>query len=266
MILAERYGAFIIDLDGVVYLQNEPVPGSAEAVNRLAAEGRKFIFLSNNSAPTLAQYVEKLRRMGIDVDESRVINSSYAVKRYLERNHDYVGRTAYAIGEEGLRSVLTGMGMRILDGEEGRRADFVFVGWDRRFDYEKLKVAGLAIRNGAVYVATNSDATYPTPMGLWPGSGALVAAVNTASGATPAVVGKPDPFIIGVAMEKMESDPDETLVVGDRLDSDVEAGIAAGVDTLLVLTGIDGEANIEAQGIRPTHVRNDLAGLFEDAG
>lgn len=263
MTLAERYEAFIIDLDGVVYLMNEPLPGSAESVNRLASEGRKFMFLSNNSAPTTPQYIEKLARMGISIDEDRIMTSSHAAKRYLERNHDYEGKTAFVIGEEGIRSTLSSLGVRLLDGEEGRRADFVFVGWDRGFDYEKLKIAELAVRNGAVYVAMNTDATYPTPVGPWPGSGSLVAAVSAASGAEPAVVGKPNPFIIGVAMEKMGSRPEETLVIGDRLDSDIEAGRAAGVDTLLVLTGISGEADIEAEGIRPTHVRENLSGLFE---
>ncbi len=262
--LAGRYDAFIIDLDGVIYLMNEPVPGSAETVRRLASEGKKFIFLSNNSAPTVPEYIEKLGRFGIEIDDGQIINSALAVRRYLERNHDYEDKTAFVIGEEGLRAAIGSMGIRLLEGEEGRRADFVFVGWDRRFDYEKLKVAELAVRNGAVYVATNTDATYPTPVGLWPGTGSLVAAVNAASGAEPVVVGKPDPFIIHMAIEKLGSKPEESLVIGDRLDTDIEAGIAAGVDTLLVLSGVSTEKDLEETGVRPTYVRRDLSGLFDE--
>ena len=261
--LIDRYEAFVIDLDGVIYLQNDPIPGSAETVRELTAAGKKFVLLTNNSAPTIKQYVDKLDRFDIKVSPEQVITSAQAVRLYLENNHETEGKTAFVIGEEGLLSELAGTGLRFLSGEEGGQADFVFVGWDRRFDFEKLKSSEIAIRRGAVYIACNTDSTYPTPQGLWPGAGSLVAAVTTASGREPVVAGKPDPFIVRAALERMKTKPEHTLLVGDRLDSDVEAGLKAGVDTLLVLTGVSTEEEVEQTGIRPTHIRKDLTGLLD---
>lgn len=262
--LIDRYAAFIIDLDGVLFLQNEPVPGSAETVRGLAAAGKRFVLLTNNSAPTLEQYVDKLGRFGIEVLQEQIISSAQAVRRYLEINHEVEGKTAFVIGEEGLLSELADMGLRLLTGDEASEADFVFVGWDRRFDFEKLKSAVMGIRRGAFYIATNTDATYPTPEGLWPGAGSLVAAVSTASGQEPVVAGKPSPLIVRAALKRMEANAGDALLVGDRLDSDIAAGLAAGVDTLLVLTGVSAEREIELAGIHPTHIRKNLAGLLED--
>lgn len=261
--LIDRYEAFIIDLDGVLYLRNDPIPGSAEAVKELAAAGKRFVLLTNNSGPTTQQYVQKLDRFGIKVLPEQIISSAQAIRRYLESNHEIEGKTAFVIGEEGLLSELNDMGLRLLNGDEARESDFVFVGWDRKFDFDKLKTAVTAIRGGAFYVAANTDATYPTPDGLWPGAGSLVAAVSTGSGREPVVAGKPSPLIVRVALERMTANPADTLLIGDRLDSDVAAGLAAGVDTLLVLTGVSTAEEAEQTGIHPTHIRKNLAGLLE---
>lgn len=262
--LFDRYEAFIIDLDGVLYLLNDPVPGSSETVNFLSRRGKPFVFLTNNSSATPEQVVEKLGGFGVDVLPRQVVTSSQAVGRYLELNHDTSGRSAFVIGEDGLVSELSSRGLRLLEGEEARDADYVIVGWDRRFDFEKLKTAVIAIRRGAFYLATNIDATYPTPGGLWPGAGSIAAAVTTGSGRDPLVAGKPNPLIVELALDRMGARAGGALLIGDRLDSDIEAGLAAGVDTLLVLTGVSEMAEVERTGIRPTHVRDDLAALLED--
>jgi 4-nitrophenyl phosphatase len=156
------------------------------------------------------------------------------------------------------------VGLRVLEPAESAHADFVMVGWDRHFDFEKLKAAVVAIRNGATYIAMNTDATYPTPDGLWPGAGTMVAAVTTGAGREPVVVGKPNPLFVELALGRLGASAAESLMVGDRLDSDVAAGIAAGVDTLLVLSGVSTEEDVVRLGIRPTYVRKNLAALIEE--
>jgi HAD superfamily hydrolase (TIGR01457 family) len=261
--LVDRYKAFIIDLDGVVYLQNEPIVDSSETLGELSAAGKKFVLLTNNSAPTVQQYVDKLEGFGIKVSPEQIISSAYAVRQYILNNHQVDGKAAFVIGEEGLKAELSGIGLRLVTGKEAEDADFVVVGWDHGFDFEKLKSAATAIRRGAVYIAANTDTTYPTPHGLWPGAGSLVAAVTTASGSQPVVAGKPTPLIVRAAIQRMKVEPGKTLLIGDRLDTDIEAGLAAGVDTLLVLTGISREKDIEQTGIRPKYIRNNLAGLLD---
>jgi 4-nitrophenyl phosphatase len=262
--LADSYSAFIIDLDGVLYLQDEPIAGSSEAVTRLADAGRSFVFLTNNSAATPEQYVEKLQRFGIEVSTGQIVTSAQAIGRYLELNCETDGKTAFVIGEDGLVAELEMRGLNLLDGEKARSAEFVVVGWDRQFDFEKLKTAVIAIRNGAFYIAANTDATYPTPQGLWPGAGSIVAAVTTGGGCEPLVAGKPNPLIVELALARMGAAAGSTLLVGDRLDSDVEAGLAANVDTLLVLTGVSSLPDIDKTGVVPTHVRENLAALLAD--
>jgi 4-nitrophenyl phosphatase len=261
--LLDRYKGFIIDLDGVVYLLDDPIPGSREVIKRLQSEGAPFVFLTNNSVATPQQYAERLARFGLRVLPEDVVSSCQAVARYLEMNCETDGRTAFVIGEDGLLAEASGRGLRIVEGEEAKQADFVFVGWDRRFDFEKLKLAVVAIRNGACYIATNADATYPTPEGLWPGAGSIVAAVTTGSGHEPVVAGKPNPLIVELALARMGLAATEALLIGDRLDTDIKAGLDAGVDTMLVLTGVSSEYDIEETGIRPTYTGADLRALLE---
>lgn len=260
--LVEKYAGFIIDLDGVLYLLNDPIEGSVETLTTLARLGKPFVFLTNNSSSTPEQYVDKLLGMGVEVEPWQVVGSAQAVVRYLESNHETTGRTAFVIGEDGLAREVESSGLALLDVKQGRAADFVFVGWDRAFDFEKLKTAAIAIRNGAVYVATNTDATYPTPEGLWPGAGSIVASVTTGGGREPVVVGKPNPLIVDIALERLAVQRREALLVGDRLDTDIKAGLLAGVDTLMVLTGVSSEGDVESTGIRPTYLRDSLAALL----
>jgi len=262
--LIDRYAGFIIDLDGVVYLLDEPIPGSLEVVERIQARGKPFVFLTNNSVATPGQYVEKLERLGLRVGTENVVSSSQAAARYLEINQIARGRSAFVIGEEGLVSEVESRGLVVVEGAEGESADFVFVGWDRRFTFDKLKVAVVAIRKGATYIATNTDATYPTPSGLWPGAGTIVAAVTTGAGREPIVVGKPNPLIVELALSRMGVSAERALLVGDRLETDIKAGISTGVDTMLVLTGVSTEEDIGITGIDPTHVGARLAALLAD--
>lgn len=202
--------------------------------------------------------MDKLAGFGIDVDTRQIVTSSLAVGRYLEENFETGGKRAFVIGEGGLLEQIEERGLVPVGPEDALKAEFVFVGWDRFFDFEKLKAAVVAIRNGATYIATNTDSTYPTPDGLWPGAGSIVAAVSTGSGKDPYVAGKPNPLIVRLALDVMGASARETLLVGDRLDTDIVAGRAAGVDTLLVLTGVSGGGEAEGAETKPTHVAESL--------
>lgn len=259
--LFEQYRAFIIDLDGVIYLMHETVQGSSDAVRRMQELGLPFVFVTNNSVATPGMYVERLKGHGIEVGPESIVSSAQAVRHFLERRGDVRGKTALVIGEEGLRTELEALGLRLLEAPR-ETADLVVVGWDRTFDFEKLKSAVVCIRAGAEYLATNADATYPTPQGLWPGAGTMVAAVSTGAGREPVVAGKPNPIIVELALERLGSRPEETLIVGDRLDSDIAAGEAVGVDTMLVLTGVSKREEVDSSPFTPTHVAPDLASLM----
>ena len=261
--LVDRYNGFIIDLDGVIYLSGDPVPGSPEVVRYLLESGKQFVFLTNNSVSTPRMYVEKLSRLGMEVEVEHVVTSSEALRRYLELEGAREGGTAFVVGEQGLRAEVEGVGLEIVGEDEAAGADYVFVGWDRQFDFGKLKAAVAAVRNGARYMATNVDATYPTPKGLLPGAGSIVAAITTGAGREPIVTGKPNPFIVELALERMGVKARSALLVGDRLDTDIVAGLAAGVDTLLVLTGVSSAREVEETGIRPTHIRDDFRAMMD---
>jgi len=261
--LLERYQAFILDMDGVLYLLDQEIGGSTDAVREIRKAGKRLVFLTNNSASTPLMYVERLARQGIEADADEIVTSAHACRAYLESNFETRGKKALVIGEKGLLDECALMGIEVVSTDEWESADFLLVGWDRHFDFAKLKAGVLAARNGAVYVAMNTDSTYPTPQGLWPGAGTMVAAVTTGAGSEPTVVGKPNPLIVDLALGRMRAGKEETLMVGDRLDTDIKVGAIAGIDTLLVLSGVSGESDIAGSGVHPTHVRNDLSGLLE---
>lgn len=255
------FKGLIIDLDGVVYLLEEAVHGSPEAIARIRGKKIPFVFLTNNSSSTPEQYSHKLSGFGIKVSPEQIVTSSQAVRKYLEEEIGDQSTTAFVIGEIGLLSEVKKTGLVILDGKEGENADVVIVGCDRYFNYEKLKAAVIAIRRGAVYIAANADATYPTPNGLWPGAGAIVAAVTTGAGREPTIAGKPSKLIVELALERLGMPREEVLLIGDRLDTDIKAGISAGVKTALVLTGVSKAEDIVETGISPDFVCESLSAL-----
>lgn len=261
--LLDKYRAFIIDLDGVVYLLDEVIEGSSQVIRHLQKDDLPFVFLTNNSVATPQQYVSKLNKFEIMVRPEQIVSSSHAVGRLLDLNYETEGKKAFVIGETGLTVELEARGLELVGPGYVQGVDFVFVGWDRKFNFEKLKAAVVGIRSGARYIVTNTDATYPTPQGLWPGAGSIVAAVTTGSGCEPVVAGKPNPLIVELALSRLGVGAEETLLVGDRIDTDIKAGAEAGVDTMLVLTGVTGEDGIEESNIRPTYIRGSIEAILE---
>jgi HAD superfamily hydrolase (TIGR01457 family) len=259
--VATRYDAILFDLDGVVYRGDQAVPGAADTLDRLRELGVPRLFLTNNSARTPAQVAAKLEGLGIPVDPEEILTSAVATAAMLRRE-GASGSTAFVIGEEGIRTALEEGGIRVLDGEPDR-TDLVVVGWDRSVDYPKLRRAALLVQRGARLVATNPDASYPAQDGLWPGAGAILAAVTTTTGARPTVVGKPHRPLFEAAMEA--SGATRPLVVGDRIDTDVLGAADMGFDSLLVLSGAARPADLVVTEPVPTFVGPDISALLGEA-
>ena len=256
--LHRAYDALLFDLDGVLYRGDDPVPGAAEALGRVREQGATIRFLTNNSARTPDEVAGRLDHMGIAASASEVITSANATAALLHR--EGVTGTAFVIGERGIRDALGGIGIRVLDGTP-THADLVVVGWDRDLTYDTLRTAVLLIQRGARLVATNADATYPAPDGLWPGGGAILAAVTTATDATPTVVGKPSRPMFEAAAE--DTGAQHPLVVGDRLDTDIAGAAAMEWDSLLVLTGASHLEDLPAASALPTFIAEGLGALLE---
>jgi len=252
--------AFLIDVDGVLYVGRRPMPGAAEFIRHLREEGIPFLLLTNNSTRTPAQYVAKLLRMGIEVEEEHIFTSAQATALYLEE--EAPGATVYVIGMEGLRQALMDKGFRLVEKADG--VDFVVVGMDIRLTYEKLRQATLAIRRGARFIGTNPDKTFPAEEGIVPGNGAILAALEAASGVAPTIIGKPERAIFELALKRLGTSPPETAVVGDRLDTDVLGGQRAGLVTILILSGITTPDDLRRSPIRPHFVFQNLKRLLEE--
>lgn len=234
---------YVFDLDGVLYLGDTPIPYAAEAVNRLRRAGQQVFFLTNNSGRTRADYREKLAHVnGLDVPETAIFTSAYATALYLKRQ-GAAGRSAFIIGEPGLAAELRESGGLIPitqpDSVDFHDLDYVVVGIDRQFTYDKLRFAHAAITRGhAQFIATNRDATFPMEVGEIPGGGSLVAALATATGREPVTIGKPETHAYEAILETAQVTAAESVMIGDRLDTDIAVGRRSGAHTVLVLTGV----------------------------
>lgn len=263
MILAQAYSRFVVDLDGVVWAAGKPLPGSPEAIRALRDVGKKLCFVTNNSSEMPDAYAKRLADTGAGGDASEIVTSAEAMMRVLEREVPGIrGRAAYVIGGPGLIAAMSQIGLRLVEGPEARQASVVVVGWDRTLTYDKLRLATLAIRGGAIFAATNTDPTFPSPEGLWPGNGATVAALRAATGADPIVAGKPRPTMLELAQERLGGSP--ALVLGDRLDTDVEAARRAGWPSALVLSGATGVGELATGSAWPDYILRRLSDVLED--
>jgi 4-nitrophenyl phosphatase len=254
--------AFIFDMDGVLYRGDAALPGVNDLLNALTLRDKSYMLATNNSMATPADYVRKLAAMGITVPEDSILTSAMATRDYLiESLPEDAG--IFVIGMPALRAQLfqdTNF-HPVQYGEETPAA--VVVGLDKAFTYEKLAMANEAIRGGARFVATNADATLPTEAGLVPGCGSLVAAVAAASGQAPTVIGKPEPLLLTMALERLGVEPTDAVMIGDRLDTDIVAGSRASMLTVLVLTGVSTRDEIAHSAILPDLVFTDLNAVLE---
>ncbi|MCE5314727.1 MAG: HAD-IIA family hydrolase [Armatimonadota bacterium] len=239
---------YVFDLDGVIYRGLEPQPHAKEVLATLRSRGHAVRFYTNNAAKSRQSYVSKLEKMGIPTPIDEIMTSSYATALYfIEQNA--VGKTVYRVGEKGMAEELEAAGMHVIydQDEPGAKIDFVTVGLDRDFNYRKLARAQKAILDGAKFIATNEDATFPMEAGaLLPGGGCMVAAVRTATSVEPFVVGKPEIYAYNKILELTKCTPDRSIMVGDRLDTDIMVGNRAGAQTVLVLTGVTSRDEAES--------------------
>jgi 4-nitrophenyl phosphatase len=250
--------AFLIDLDGTLYRGNEAIPDAPDFIRWLEKTGRKYLYVTNNSSRRPEQVAEHLQSFGIPAETKHVFTSSMAAAQYIKDNGG-AGKKAFVIGEEGLHHALLEAGCIITDDNP----DYVVQGIDRAFTYDKLKTASLAIQAGAVYLATNVDKALPTEIGLLPGAGSLLAAVKTASGTDPIVMGKPEARMIDYAVKMLGVPKDRAVVVGDNLETDILAGVNAGVRTVLVLSGFSKREHVAAAAGKPTLIVNTLTDLMK---
>ena len=259
---------YIFDLDGVVYLGDQPIPHAADAINRLVKADKGIYFLTNNSSQTRAAYKTKLAKMGIDIEPSHIYTSAYATALYL-KDQGAEGKTAFVIGEQGVAAELAAAGVVPItepDAVPFESVDYVVVGIDRAFTYQKLRFAHACIARGrAEFIATNRDATYPSESGETPGAGSIVASVVTATGCEPLTIGKPEPPALLEILRAAQTDPSRALMVGDRLDTDIAIGKRCGVPTALVLTGVTSRSFAETASLdlRPDRIIGSLLELLE---
>ncbi len=248
---------WLTDMDGVLVRENTAVPGAQEVIEMWRRDGTEFLVLTNNSIFTPRDLAARLRASGLDVPEERIWTSALATADFLKDQQP--GGSAYVIGEAGLFMALHEAGMVMTD----RHPDYVVVGETRTYSFESVTTAIRLIAGGARFIATNPDATGPTEHGIVPATGAIAALITKATGREPYVVGKPNPMMFRSALNKIGAHSEETGMVGDRMDTDVVAGIEAGLHTILVLTGIMGVEEIETYPYRPTEVLPSIADLLD---
>lgn len=253
------YDTYLIDLDGVVYRGEEIISGAREFVTWLNTHQKKYLFLTNNSFASETQVMEKLTRLGISTSGSHVLGAGQAAIQNIARR--FPTGNVYIVGEQPLFELVRSYKLRIAN-ENKEPADVVLVGLDRTFNYTTLTEAVQAVMAGAAFVAINRDSLLPVAGGLIPGCGAMVAAIEAGSSIHPEVIGKPEPGLLLEAMRLLESKPEETIMIGDSLDTDILAGKAAGTHTLFVLSGKDTRATMAKSGIEPEFVYENLAAVM----
>ena len=272
MALADEFDGFLIDLDGVVWLGHEPVPGAPEALNALLAAGKHLVFVTNNPARPPARYAEKLAGLGVEVGPEQVVTAGIVAAR-LAADAAGPDGSAFVISRSALKEMVAAAGVTVLEGEAGAEASVVVVSGHREFDSAALLTAKRALDRGAALVATSRDPTMPMPGGEWPGTGAVLAAVETASGRVAEIAGKPEHHLFELALERFRgSEPTHTVgkeprnlrvaMVGDRVSSDVAGGRRAGLATVLVLSGTTSREEAAVADPAPDHVIDDLTGLL----
>jgi NagD protein len=246
--------AWLTDMDGVLWHEGKALTGAPELIEKWQAEGTPFLVLTNNSIFTPRDLSARLRAGGLDVPEERIWTSALATAAFLHSQKP--NGTAYVLGEAGLTTALHEIGYVMTD----FNPDYVVLGESRNFNFETLTKAVRLINNGARFIATNPDATGPSADGVLPATGSVAALITKATGREPYIVGKPNPMMFRSAMNKIQAHSETTGMIGDRMDTDVVAGIEAGLHTVLVLTGIADDAEIKKYPFRPTEI---LQGVFE---
>ncbi|GIL26417.1 HAD-IIA family hydrolase [Actinocatenispora comari] len=251
---------WLTDMDGVLIHEGSPVPGAQEFVKRLRDSGKRYLVLTNNSMQTPRDLQARLDRMGISVPEQAIFTSALATAQFL--NDQRPGGSAYVIGEAGLTTALYEIGYVLSDHDP----DYVILGETRTYSFEAITRAIRLVADGARFLATNPDPTGPSGQGVLPATGSVAALISKATGVEPYFVGKPNPMMMRSALNTVQAHSESTVMIGDRMDTDVLCGMEAGLETVLVLTGITQRDEIDRFPYRPSRVVDSIADLVDEIG
>ena len=249
--------ALISDMDGVLWRGPVKLPGLADFFDLLLSRGINFILATNNSRSTPGDYIYKLAGLGVyGVQPEQIVTSGTATVSYLQMHYP-AGAGVYVVGGMGLKQMVASAGFRLV--EVG--ADAVVCGLDFELTFNKMKNATLLIRGGADFIGTNPDSSYPMPEGLVPGAGSILALLEVASGQSPTIIGKPERGMFDVALRQLDAQPGETLMIGDRINTDIAGAQAMGLQTALVLTGVESRESLAKSAVQPDYVYEGLPEL-----
>jgi NagD protein len=248
---------WLTDMDGVLVHEEDPIPGGAEFIEALKASGLKYLLITNNSIYTRRDLRARLLGSGIDVPEDRIFTSALATADFLDEQRP--GGSAYVVGESGLITAMHDIGYVMTD----RNPDYVVLGETRTYSFESITRAVRLIEYGARFIATNRDASGPSHQGTLPATGSVAALISTATGRKPYFVGKPNPLMMRSALNRIEAHSETTVMVGDRMDTDIVSGLEAGLRTILVGTGSTRPDQVERFPYRPTRIVDSVADLVD---
>jgi NagD protein len=247
-----------MDMDGVLVREEHAIPGAADFINALQASGTPFLVLTNNSIYTRRDLAARLRASGLEVPEESIWTSALATATFLGDQRP--GGSAFVIGEAGLTTALHEAGYTLTE----REPDYVVLGETRTYSFERITHAIRLITGGARFIATNPDSTGPSADGPLPATGSVAALISRATGRAPYFVGKPNPLMMRSALNALQAHSEDTAMIGDRMDTDIVAGLEAGLETILVLTGVTSRADAERHPYRPSRVIDSVADLVEE--
>ena len=257
--LLQRKKLFLFDLDGTLYLGDRLFEGVRELLSAIRARGGQYRFLTNNSSRSVAAYVKKLTRLGVATEAADFLTSVDALIHYL-REHGGEDRRYYVCGTESMKSQLRAAGFTVAERREDANA--LLMGFDTELTFQKLEDACILLNRGVTWLATNPDWVCPTWYGSVPDCGSVCRMLTTATGRKPLFLGKPQPAMAELALRRTGFSPEQAVIIGDRLYTDVACGINAGIDSIFVLSGEGTEADIAQYGIHPTWIFSDIAALY----
>lgn len=260
--LPSNIKALILDMDGVVWKGDAPIGDLPAIFKRIRERGLKFVFATNNGTKTPEEYQKKLAELGVEVDASQVVTSALGVAFMLAQKFPK-GTKIFVIGEEGIRAALQEQSFEVLPAESAAEAQVFVMGIDRSINFSKVAEAALLVRAGIPFYTTNTDRTFPTPRGEIPGNGSWLSVITSATGVEPIVAGKPFPYLMELSLQRLGTQKEDTLIVGDRLETDIAAGQAVGCPTAFVLSGVS--TREEARSWQPPMdiVADSLGALVE---
>ncbi|MCE9647912.1 MAG: HAD-IIA family hydrolase [Chloroflexi bacterium] len=262
MSIPKNIKALILDMDGVIWKGDVPIGDLPSTFARIRERGLKFVFATNNGTKTPEEYQQKLADLGVDIEPWQVVTSAMGIAFMLSRKYQ-PGTKIFMIGEDGIRVALQEKGFEVLSTENAPEAQAVVMGIDRGINFQKIAEATLLVRAGIPFYTTNTDRTFPTSRGEIPGSGAWLAVITAATGVEPIVAGKPQPYLMELSLERLGSKKEDTLIVGDRLETDIASGQTVGCPTALVLSGVSTQEQAAQWNPKPDVIADSLAALVQ---